>query len=259
MKRAIVLGGGGARGAYQLGFWKALREYDITYDLVVGTSIGAINGAVMAIGDFDIAEKLWREINVDGIMRDGINLELSLQSLFRQRAKLIPFLKSYINFRGADTTPLRNLILQTVDEEKLRASSTDFGLVTLELPSLKPHKLLTHDIPSGKLDEFLMASSACFPAFPIEEIDGKYYIDGGYYDNLPIDFALSCGADEIIAVELSHDEPTHPEYQNRKNIICISPSEPLGNFLNFDRKLIDRNIELGYRDTMHKLKKRDSS
>ena len=55
---ALVLAGGGAKGIYQIGVWKALRELDICYDVVVGSSIGAINGALMAQNDWDSALKI---------------------------------------------------------------------------------------------------------------------------------------------------------------------------------------------------------
>ena len=52
MKRGIVLAGGGSRGAYEIGFWQAIRELGIDYQIVTGSSVGALNGAMMASGDF---------------------------------------------------------------------------------------------------------------------------------------------------------------------------------------------------------------
>ena len=62
MKRGIALSGGGTKGSYELGVWKALNELGIDYQIVTGTSIGSINGALMATGDYDRAYELWSTI-----------------------------------------------------------------------------------------------------------------------------------------------------------------------------------------------------
>ena len=62
MKRAVVLAGGGSRGAYQIGVWQALRELGIEYHIVTGTSVGALNGAMMVQGDYDLALHLWQQL-----------------------------------------------------------------------------------------------------------------------------------------------------------------------------------------------------
>ena len=250
MKRAIVLGGGGSRGAYQLGFWRALREVGIAYDMVIGTSIGSINAALMALDSYDSAAALWEKIRATDIMRDGINLEYSIEAMYRQRAQLLAFLKRYVNTKGADIAPLRALIREVIDEKALRAARVEFGLVTLQVPSLKPMELLTADIPEGQLHEYLIASASCFPAFPLAKIEGKNYIDGGYYDNLAIDFAIRAGADTVIAVDLGYEDPPHPHYVYMPNITYLAPSWPLGSFLDFNPDVLHRNIALGYLDAM---------
>ena len=69
-KTGLVLGGGGAKGSYQMGAWKAFRELDLSFDLIVGTSIGALNGALMAAQDFDGADRLWNTIEDKQIFPD---------------------------------------------------------------------------------------------------------------------------------------------------------------------------------------------
>ena len=70
-KKAVVLSGGGARGAYQAGAWKALRELDYQFDIVTGTSVGALNAAMMASGDFDRAITLWQEISPEAVLKNS--------------------------------------------------------------------------------------------------------------------------------------------------------------------------------------------
>ena len=95
------------------------------------------------------------------------------------------------------------------------------------------------------------ASASCFPAFPVHHIDKQGYIDGGYYDNLPISLALKMGADKIIAIELNQDA-THDYFLDRPDIIFIRPSYDLGGFLDFGREILDWRIKLGYHDTLKK-------
>ena len=71
MKTALVLGGGGSRGAYEIGVCKALEELEIEIDMVFGTSVGAINGAMIAQGDLALAEKLWLELSTDMVFDIG--------------------------------------------------------------------------------------------------------------------------------------------------------------------------------------------
>lgn len=76
----LILAGGGAKGAYQIGAWKAMRELDIEFEAIAGASIGAINGAMIAQGDFDDAYELWSNVevssgvNIQGELKDPKNL-----------------------------------------------------------------------------------------------------------------------------------------------------------------------------------------
>ena len=74
MRRAVALCGGGTKGAYELGVWRAIQELDINYQIVTGTSIGAINGALMASRDYELAKELWNNIRMEDVMLDGVNL-----------------------------------------------------------------------------------------------------------------------------------------------------------------------------------------
>lgn len=65
MPYGLVLAGGGAKGVYQIGAWKALRELGIAVDCVVGTSVGAMNGALVALGLYDEAEALWKSMSIE--------------------------------------------------------------------------------------------------------------------------------------------------------------------------------------------------
>lgn len=249
MRRAIALCGGGTKGAYELGVWRALKELDIDYQIVTGTSIGSITGALMVTRDYDMACELWNTITLEDVMKDGVNLTTTIEGMYNQREQIRPFLKKYVKNKGADISPFIEFIDRMIDEDKVRQSDIDFGLVTVQVSSLKSMELTKEEIPNGKLKDFIMASSSIFPVFPMHKIDGETYLDGCYYDNLPIDLALKMGADEVIAVDL-HTNPSHPNYVNKPYVTYIKPSRSLGTMLNFERQILDDNIQLGYYDAM---------
>lgn len=250
MKTAFVLSGGGAKGAYEIGFLKAMEELGIYPDIVTGTSIGALNGCLIAQKDYQVAYDLWQNLTVDQVVKDGFSTDFSLDSLISNTNLILPFFKSFVNYKGANITPLIDLIKRLCNEEKLKNSNVDFGLVTVEFPSLKPIEITKKEIPTGNLADYLIASSSCFPAFPIHNFNGTGYIDGGYYDNLPIHLAFEMGATEVIAVELNAHKFTHEEYLHRPNIKYIAPLNDNGGFLDFDAKALKHRYLMGYYDTL---------
>ena len=249
MKTGIALAGGGSKGAYQIGVWKALRELGIDYDIVTGTSIGAINGALMVMGDFERAERLWSTITVEDIMANGVNLKHDVEYYFENRDQLLLFAKEFAASHGADIAPYKARVHQEFDEALFFASNVDYAAVTARFPSLQMVEARKADMTPGNAEPWLIASSSCFPVFPLCEIDGQNYIDGGYADNLPISTAFRLGAERVIAVALKPEafEKTYPRHPLVKRIV---PSRPLGPFLDFSRDVLDRNLRLGYVDTM---------
>lgn len=246
MKIALALGGGGAKGSYQLGVFKALNKLCITPDIITGTSIGALNGALLTQGEPHILEELWANITRDQVFApfDIQNISFDLQNLKRLT------LRSDVKLeRPLDVLPLKNLISSHLNEEKLRNSNIDFGLVCVSFPSLTPLELTLSDMPKGSICDYLIATSSVYPAFPMCRIDDKLHIDGGFYDNLPIDLAFSMGACKVIAVDL-YTKPFHANYLNSPLVRYIKPSQNLGPMLKFDQATISRNIALGYNDTL---------
>ncbi len=255
-KKAIVFAGGGSKGAYQLGAWKALNELGESFDIATGTSIGSINAAFYVQKDYDAAQKMWSEVTAGDIMANGINLEVSFNSIFSQRDNLVPFLKNYWNTKSVDNTPFLNMIQKYFSTEKFFSSEIDYALITARfeghIPTdVSPVEITKADMSISKDDawQWIAASSACFPVFPAMKIDGVDYIDGGYYDNIPVASAIKLGAEEIVVVDLKHDD-RHEGYYFHPRVKYIRPTKDLGAFLNFNRNVIDRSIRLGYNDTM---------
>lgn len=252
----IVLEGGGARGSYQIGVWQALKELGIEYSAVVGSSVGALNGAMMVQGEFEKALQVWSEINPSKV----INLEEAVYEKIKHSdftldsgKEIFKYIRSVIKDRGIDIAPLRELVAECIDEEKIRGSGLLLGMVTVSLSDLSPLEIFIDDIPPGKLVDYLMAS-ANLPVFKIDRVDGKLFLDGGFYNNLPIDMLERKGYKDIIAVRLNSFGIKKKVDEEKLNITYINPSEDLGTLLDFSNERARRNIQVGYYDALRVFK-----
>ncbi|MDD4564006.1 MAG: patatin-like phospholipase family protein [Eubacteriales bacterium] len=230
-RTALVLGGGGSRGAYEIGVWQALNELGIRIDMVTGTSVGAINGAIIVQDAFDLAVSLWTEIDASKVF--DLNI------------------KNVIANSGIGISKLKTLLQQHIDEDAIRKSATDYGLVTVGLPSMTPKFLMKEQIPEGMLIDYILASSSLFPAMKSYEIDSIKYIDGGFTDNLPVGMALDHGATHVIAVDLEVVGVIRKKIFNDADFLrVIQCPWDLGNMLIFDRNNTKKILRLGYLDTL---------
>ncbi|MCI8623276.1 MAG: patatin-like phospholipase family protein [Provencibacterium sp.] len=250
-KRALALAGGGSRGAYQIGVWQALREYGVDYQIVTGTSVGALNGAMFVQGDYDEARQLWLRLTSQDVA--NVDLSQAAEAPDPARAVYAEFLRQAVAGGGVDIGGLETIMRAVVDEKRFRASPVDFGLVTVEYPSLRPVTMCKADIPPGKLCDYLIASASCFPAFPTKLIDDVQFIDGGYHDNLPINLAVELGAEEVIAVDLESVGIRQRPKNVSVPITWIRPQHSLGPFLLFEPDSAGRNMTLGYLDALRAL------
>lgn len=248
-KTALVLGGGGSRGSYEMGVWKALRELGIDIQVVTGTSIGAINGALVAQGDYEKALSLWNQIETANVMDVPVREEDPLKKKVWQTYQT--FVVNFVKSGGTDTNPLKQTLSAYIDEDRVRRSKIEYGLVTIRMDANAPCELFQEDIPNGKLIDYMIASASIYPAFKPYRIDDVRYLDGAYYDNLPVKMALEKGADHIVAVDLEAFGVVRKEILTlAKRLTYIRCYWNLGPTLVFDRAVIRRNRRLGYLDTL---------
>lgn len=254
-KFAVALEGGGARGAYQAGAFKAIEEIGIEIVAVTGTSIGSINGAyyvqeksAKALCDF------WENIEPESLLPDSLSEhkkylshedEVSPLNLLKETTKVI------LN-GGVDLTNFKKSIYSYIDEEKVRNSDKKFGLVTFSITDRKPFEIMIDSIPKGELQGYILAS-AYLPIFKKEKIDGKFFIDGGIYDNLPINLLIKNNYRNVIAIEISKISNRQKVIDESANIIYVKPSEELGTILELNKEVICQNVKMGYFDTIRVL------
>ncbi len=195
--RALVLPGGGGRGAYQVGVAKALLEHGIVFDYAFGTSIGGLNATMIAQGDIERLEELWCTMHAKDIYHLPSPGTVGQMVLGHHLGVL-------------DTHPMEELIRKELSLHKLKQSHTKFGVCTTDLCSLQTKFITTDDvISSSELVDVLMATCALPMAFPPRQLHGTgLWVDGGLVRNTPMHAALEHGADEIYMVLL------HPQQIN---------------------------------------------
>jgi NTE family protein len=191
---AFVLGGGGSRGALQVGALQALFEAGYQPDLLVGTSIGAVNAAFLAVhgahpGSIPGLVEAWRDASRADLLPANY-LWLSLRTIVnRPMAALFARMRGFYIAHGLDPA----LTFADIKGVKL-------VLVAADLNTGEP--ILYGQDPGQSVLEGLMASTALPPWISPMGLDGRLLMDGGAVSNLPIEPAMLAGAREIIALDL---------------------------------------------------------
>ena len=133
---AIALEGGGAKGGYEIGVWQALEEAGVRYAAVSGTSVGALNGALMAMRDFPKAVEAWSNIRMSSIVAVSESEEGDLKKLFGgampigELPEYLPKLLSLLKNRGMDIAPMRAWMRAVIEPERIRSSDVALFVTT---------------------------------------------------------------------------------------------------------------------------------
>ncbi len=252
----LVLEGGGARGAYQAGVLKALFEAGYKFDGVAGTSVGALNGVMVAQNRFEDSMKIWREIDFANVLDINNNYgENVVNKNFDQETirYFYNYVKKIIGQGGLDTTKIKNLIKANIDEDLLRDSGIDFGIMTYSVTEKQPLSIFVEDMAKDKVADYVMAS-ASFPRFKKTVVDGQEFIDGGVYDNMPINMLLDKGYKDIVAIETKSSIPKKYPKDKNSQVFYIKPSEKPGRVMNFTSQSTERAIQIGYLDGLKLLR-----
>jgi NTE family protein len=250
----IVLEGGGAKGAYQIGAWKALKEAGVKIKGIAGASVGALNGALMCMDDLEKAEDIWKNIEYSKVMAVNDDTIKALKKKDFKALNLQEVLNSglqIIKGGGFDISPLKNLIAEVVgDEQLIRNSERELYAITY---SVSDRKELTVDVRSGEpgsVKDMLLAS-AYFLAFKNEKLGGKRYMDGGGFNNVPLNVLLDKGYEDVIVIRIygwGYDSEKDTKIPEGTNVYHIAPRQDLGGILEFDKKQSRKNMTLGYFD-----------
>lgn len=198
----LVLEGGGAKGAYQIGAWKALKEAGVKIKGIAGTSVGALNGALICMGDIETAENLWKNISYSKIMSvDDEVVEKVFQHKKISREELRGMTERLAG-GGLDVTPLKELIAQSIDEEKIQNSPIDLYVLTFSVDEFRELDIDIKEAEPELIKDYLLASAYVFPIFKNEKLHGKTYIDGGAINNVPLGSLIQREYKDIIVIRI---------------------------------------------------------
>ena len=262
-KIGIVFDGGGGKGAYQIGVWKAMRETGLDHYVtaVSGASVGGLNACLFVQGDFEVAERIWtRDIqnirisniaqSVDEILSNKNNIDFSVFSYSNIECFIATYCSSNSNLQTPICIPGKNNCIERIDVGKV----SYFNLRAINEKDRK-----NFIINSSLSKKILLATSALPILCKPQKIDGKLYRDGGIKDNSPVyplDFDSSL-CDTIIVIHLDQikdriDKSQFPDTKILEIIPNVS-SEIMGvlsGTLNFSREHAEKLIQAGYVDSI---------
>lgn len=190
-KIAFVLGGGGHLGAYEVGMLRALLEREILPDLIVGTSVGALNGAAVAtvpsVATIDRLQEAWTTLNESGVFSG---------SVFSGAARLVRT-RTAIH----SNEPLRQLMQNLLPARRFSDLEVPFQCVAACI-----ERAAEHWFYEGELADAILASAAVPGILPPVELDGEHFIDGGIVNSIPVGRAVELGASEIFVLHVGRIE-----------------------------------------------------
>lgn len=263
-KVGIALAGGGARGAYQIGAWKAIIELGIDKQINVysGASVGSLNAVLYAIGDYQKAYDVWMSLNKDSLF----NLEKHIyKRIFKEKL-------NFLNKGVYNTDRLKTIMDDAIEynkiiEKEIYVSTTILGsedstFFDLLKTNYRHFFKKDHQVKYAKLSEMneedikktMLASCAIPVAFKPVTIAGETFYDGGILENTPINPLIEAGCKKIIVIDLFRYNFQRKKEIKGVKIVYVYPKHSLRGILDFSPKHIKRRFNLGYEDTLRVLR-----
>ncbi|MFW6284894.1 MAG: patatin-like phospholipase family protein [Bacillota bacterium] len=264
-KRGIALAGGGARGAYQIGVLKALKEQGYLNNIhaVSGASVGSLNAVFIAMDALDEAESLWLSMDEDTLFNttDTNFIERVLEDKFNlfhkglySTEKLEKLIDKYVDYTAIKQSKVFVATSYVGDED-----TSFLDLMSLNLRNFfSSEEYIRYPLLSAMSNDMikktLLASCALPVAFKPVKINGKTYYDGGILDNTPYKPLLDAGCDEILIIDLFRFNFRRKRQIEDTRMLYFYPSKSIRGVMDFSHEQITRRFELGYHDTFERLK-----
>jgi NTE family protein len=256
-KMGLALAGGGARGSYQVGAWKALKEagYDTLFDVYAGASVGSLNAMLFAMGDYKKAEDVWMSLDRDTLFNFESNV---FKRILHEKLK-------FLNKGVFKTDRLEVMIQKTIDfsllkDKEVYIAATKVGseqggffdLISTNYEHyIKSNSQIDYkNIQSMKEESVrraLLASCAIPVVFHPVTIDGQTYYDGGLLNNIPYQPLIDAGCEKILAIDLFKFSFSRKKSQEI-TIKTLHPKRSLRGVLDFKQKHVHRRFDLGYQE-----------
>lgn len=265
-KIGLVLSGGGARGAYEIGVLKRLQDLNLNYQVVAGTSVGALNGAIVVQDQLENAFEIWDNLVFDkvfyidkrkviGVLFDALEI-LLLGKASAAMKILLSGRKGFelLNLGFLNPEPLQNILDKNVNYQRILESKTKFIICTTNLhyKNIKEFHI-AEELGINKLPRILWASISIPFLFPSGKLKGDIKMDGGLPvvgENVPINAVIHEDLDVIIVIYTKREDIPVIQHKQGKLIINIYPDEKyhFNKALKFDTDFIHQLINDGKKD-----------
>lgn len=262
----LVLAGGGGKGAYQIGVWKAARELGIDKKItaVSGASVGALNAALFANGNYTDAEKIWLDLTPEKILTPKETVFEAFGDAIHTALKGIEspetLVSAVIKRAGEGVWSrhgLEEIISEYVDLKAVSRSEMEVFASCTSVSSMETKFFKLNGRPADEIEKILIASSAIPIVFPNQKINGDVYIDGGVLGkegNVPVKPLYDAGYRNIIIIYLSERDKIDKSLYYDTNIIEIVPRFGLGSFvdgtLDFSSSGAKARLLQGYQEAL---------
>lgn len=277
-KIGLVFGGGGTKGIYHIGMWKAMKDLEIDkkISMVSGTSVGALNAILFALGDYKSAFEIWEKIKASDLLSPNIKGDIKQIEGLCSRSGLTEYINS-LNLNKLKTSKVNVYItVKKIDEKDkfnelfpISAAAKD---VKQKFSTNDINDIEYYHVNSMSVDDIrtlMLASSAVSLVYDSVHYNDKRYIDAGWanFGNVSIIPLYKNGCKEIYVAPLDDKfnlnkigKRRHGDFINAEvyfpncEFTVIKPSKNLGFFLNFDKHTFEKNFKLGESDTSKILK-----
>lgn len=251
----LVLGGGGSKGCYHVGALQAMSEEKIAFGAISGTSIGALVGIFYTTGSLDLLTDFVFSMQPGNIASDLPILPMTLKEKVKGTRTILNFIIRYFDSK-MDITPLRTHFRMMFDYDAFKDSPIKYACMSFNDTKKEPRAFFKGEITADNAEDIVMASAACYPAFPKVMIDGEEYVDGMYADNVPIELlkTISPDASRIVVIDL-HDPGEMVPPALTSEMFYIQPLLQPGNPLDFSTEHAEALYSQGYLETKKYLDK----
>jgi len=259
-KFGLVLSGGGAKGAYQIGAWKALVDLGFSEQIgaISGVSVGALNSVLISQRNHSLAEFIWTDLCEKCILKSkeiGVTDILSFIGTFSfvWPVKIVNSISRLIYGGIFSREGLRMLIKEHINLSLIK--NYDFQTISTccKIPSFSAERFCLNDCSDDRIIDVMCATSAVPLVFEPEIIDNSIYYDGGLTDNIPVKPLYDKGFKNILVLNIS-DSPLKKSQFPDANILEIRPKIELNGFLDFSKNMATKRIQQGYDEVYNHLK-----
>lgn len=249
-RNGLVLGGGGAKGCYHVGVWQAFKEHGLSFQGVAGTSIGALVGCFYVQQNIEPVTDFVMGMTPEEIAMDLPHMPHTIREKVKGTRTVLEFIVKYMDDK-MDITPLKNHFDQLFDFDQFQSSDIAYGCMTYNDTLGTGRGFVKEEITRENAMDIIMASAACYPAFPKVEMDGQLYMDGGYAANVPIELLYDVlpDPDQIVVVDIHvPQEPAAPALT--EDMFLIQPILHPGSSLDFSTLHASRLYDQGYLEAL---------